>query len=295
MRYFPAIKLNESLIGKVPSYFSQHSKHISKRALKILNKRSQLEIKHAAKIINLIRGNKTLEIYTKAAEMKSEGSLPLEADYENYDKLRIPTPAQLLIKELNRYNIKDHKEFPNATYAEYLSVLALILIGQAIENEKFVKNKNYQTNSMEYFQKYGVFIAGPNWTLIKGNNSKANEITLLKLNGALVINAMESICLSEELKKIPHSKELIDSKAKDKISISNQAAAIKRHEPGNKLKIEFIEYFYSNQPISMNKAAMYFAESLKGKKALIFAPTNIGRVLKDALRQYKKIYPNRKL
>jgi hypothetical protein len=173
MRYFPAIKLNESLIGKVPSYFSQQSKYISKRALKILKKRSQLEIKYAAKIINLIRGNKTLEIYTKAAEMKSEGSLPLEADYENYEKLRIPTPAQLLIKELNRYNLKEHKEFSNATYSEYLSVLALMLIGQAIENEKFVKNKNYQTNSMEYFKKYGVFIADPNWTLIKGNNSKA--------------------------------------------------------------------------------------------------------------------------
>ncbi len=261
MHYFPGFNLNNSLIGAIPSWFSQHFKYISKRALKILKNRSKKEIQFAALTINWIRENKSRNIFLKAAKKKNEDDLIFDADFENYEKLRIPTPTQLLIMELNKFDIKDDKSFPNATYSEYLSILALMLIGQAIENE----------------------------LIINGKKNKSKEIELLKFNGALATNAMEAICLSEELKKTPHPQELIESSAKEKLSRKCQTAANIKHKPKTKIKIKFIKFFNSQEFPSIAEAVRKFIKTLpqKEKSLLHKSPEVRNRFFRQALKGFR--------
>ena len=258
-RYFHPLK------GKVPKYFSNDFEYIATKARKILKERNLKEIEFGMKTVNWImemadRDNDPIKDLISNLGKKETIKQKKLSILDNYY-----SPAQWLLNSIGKYDISNQYEFQNAIHAEYFAILALAIIDGACQE-----------------------IDNP---IIKPlENEIEEERDNLKSLSHLAINSMEAISFAEIL----FSNKFENIKAKDLISLQNSSAAIKRHEPGNKLKDKFIEYFFANQPISMNKAAKQFVESLTLEEAQIFVPTNIERVLKDALRKYKKANPNRK-
>jgi translation elongation factor EF-1beta len=270
MEYFyKPFKVFSPLKGKVPKYFSNDFEYIAAKARKILKKRSRKEIDFGMKTVNWImemadRDNNSIdELISNLGKKENIKPKKLSIIDIYY------SPAQWLLNSLGKYDISNQYEFPNAIHAEYFAILALAIIDGVCQE---IKNP-----------------------IIKPLKNKIEEErNNLKSLSHLAFNSMEAISFAEMFysNKIG---EIEMKKAKDLISLQNSSAAIKRHEPGNKLKDKFIEYYYANQPISMNEAAKQFVEKLTPEEAQLFVPTNIERVLKDALREYKKANQNRKI
>jgi hypothetical protein len=245
--------------GYYVEYFNTFFPDISDRARKLLNHRSRDEIKAAALIIDWLINEQCRERMFDAL-LKDATAL----DEGRFEESTWPTgPTKELLHCLDLIELDDKEDFPNATAAEFVAVLALCLAGLAYEAQENMKKKGFSGFQSRYWSQTGSF----------------------------AIEAMEAIVTAEFLTQGDRAHQgahLVEHAVKHKISLQASRAARKRFEPISRLKHEFInwygEHIEAGKFHSRAQAAQQFYDSLPPDKKKLLTPSNAQRTLLDALR-----------
>ena len=115
------------------------------------------------------------------------------------------TPATALMLRMDDFDISNQDLFPEAKREEYFAILALAALGEL------------------------------NW--IYHLNKEVSVATV-----GLAAEAMEALAVAESLTTIEPIQD-VEKAVREKISLQNRLAAIKRHSAYNELKARFIQYY----------------------------------------------------
>jgi hypothetical protein len=125
-----------------------------------------------------------------------------------------------------------------------------------------------------------------------GGVSKLNDFRQCRETSLMLFDVYEIISIAESfgLNEAGFRKQIQLNAGKIATKKAKKAAKIK-HEPVNKIKEEYINWYLNNNNKgifkSKNQAAKIFVKSLSLEKSKILAPSNIERTLKDAFREYE--------
>lgn len=163
---------------------------------------------------------------------------------------------------MTTFNISQLDEFPDATWAEFFAVSALICVGIILES--------FDRDDKTYEQSLGLEDAA-DW-----------EFTAFEA----AIHAAEAIAYAESLIYINTD---IDKKVKNKISLKNRNAANIRHSSKNAIKNEFIESYNKSSGSSKADSAKKFFNKLPEEKKKHFRDEVCAvRSLLEHQRKYSK-------
>ncbi len=173
------------------------------------------------------------------------------------------TPATALMLRMDDFDISNQDLFPAAKREEYFAILALAALGEL------------------------------NWIY------HLNKETSLATVG-LAAEAMEALAVAESL-TTPQPIQSLETAVREKISLQNRRAAIKRHSAYNELKARFIRYYLEEylpnlkgREPNKSEAARRFVQEIVMPEAAADPespfndrkPKQIVRTLLDALRDH---------
>lgn len=266
MQYYPSFNFNYPLNKRTPKWFPKQSKEILKEVNSILKYRTKEEIEYAFLTINWIRERTNIELSTNINHFKGDEELEFNPDFGNYRRKTNCSPSKHLKRELKTIDITGQKHFPNATFSEYLAVLALALISELFNELNFSDSKTTK-------------------------DKKDREIEDLKTAGSILIDAKEAIGLSEKFSKFPPQKEIVEKEANKLISLRHQENAIKGHQPKSEIGDSFLRFWQTKEFPTDISAINRFVEALSKKQKEIL-PNDHERFFRNKLRKFRKNNPS---
>jgi hypothetical protein len=247
--------------GGMPQLFGGQFKYIADKARNILAKRSNREIQFGLKAINWMYSH---------AELAYLEAMIIELGKEDITVYIAPTVV--LAHQIDKFDITEQVDFPKAQWEEYFAILALALIGNAVNYEK-----------MEY----------PYLRLKKTEIEKIKQESI----GDALADAMEAVCYAESIisKKefIRENSKIIKEVVNTQICLRNKYAAIVRHTPKNIIKRRFVDFYKNGQFKVFALAVKEFYEELtEGERKEICDTTkepdeqinNLSRMLKRYMK-----------
>jgi len=262
IQQYPFIPFFNSLNKELPQWFPAPFDNIRKRAQSILKERKEKEIKYALQTINWIRTGMQYEISMKGIKEYLNQNIYLIDDYDNHEFISQLTPAQMLENELQKLNISEQKDFPDATRSDYLAVLALGLIGMVFEKSIEIKKGDIKRKSKE----------------------KLEDLTF---TGTLAIYAMEAVCLAEQYLRTPSDKEIISREVKKLVKLKHKANAIKGNQPKYLIAELFLQ-FYNSKKFKKDIDAINEFYGLLTDIQKEKIPSDYVRFFRKALRGFRK-------
>lgn len=268
------------LDGRVPEYHNSEFDYIATKARAILNGRSLKEIEFGMQTVNWIMSRAELEYSpiinsNNFIELEVEEGTPdielvpliLEAQKNQKPEPERPrfyySPATQLLNSIGKYDISNQYDMPNAIQAEYFALLALALINVAcVTIDDPYKELDFPATH--------------------------EELETLNYINTLVINSMEAVSFAKIL-YLNKNGESSEKKAQKLISLKNSAAAIKRHEPGNELKVKFLKFYQSSEFPSLAEGVRRFYDTLSSKeKSLLHNDEGVrDRFFRQAHKDFK--------
>ena len=250
------------LTGTPPDTFPEFGKDIITRARQLINKRTENEITQIISLVNWV-------IDHSPAISDSEKQLDLMiADDEIYEEI-IGKNAHLLGRNLDssihklkvfqaKINMPFKMEIPNLKWSEMFAVLSLSLIDKAIDDEKYygIFAKNEET---DFLHEWRITFHASSW----------------------IIESMDAIATAEGFKD--NEDHIINSK--QKISIRNFNASLKKHSKTNSAVLAFNKFISEGKFKSTRNAAQIFSEKFP-ELVNHLAPYNVVRTLCDALAKH---------
>jgi hypothetical protein len=266
MQYYPSFNFNYPLNKRTPKWFPKQSKEILKEVNSILKYRTKEEIEYAFLTINWIRERTNIELSTNINHFKGDEGLEFNPDFGNYRRKTNCSPSKHLKRELKTIDITGQKHFPNATFSEYLAVLALALISELFNELNFSDSKTTK-------------------------DKKDREIEDLKTAGSILIDAKEAIGLSEKFSKFPPQKEIVEKEANKLISLRHQENAIKGNLAKRKIGDSFLRFRQSKEFPSDISAINQFMETLPDQQKNTL-PKDYKRFFRNKIRAHRKDKPS---
>lgn len=179
-------------------------------------------------------------------------------DVDRYE--RDATQPSLVYQHMGEFDEDDLKGF---TWSEYFALMAL--------------------NCVSRVWMYEAIFSGTDF--MESEQIKYLPDTLAHL----AAEAAEAVSLGEQLLEKEDEGGDIDLLVNKKISERNSAAMKNRHEERNKVKQQFIEYYFAGKFPSQAEAAKRFKKVLSDEKRKIIASSNAERVLLEALRAHLRL------
>lgn len=246
----------------MPQIFGGQFQYIANKARNILEQRSIEEIQFGLKTINWI--------YFESEQAYIEGMLIMVG---KDDATFYITPTVVLASQIDKFDITKQVDFPRAQWEEYFAILALALIGNAVNYEK-----------IEY----------PHLRLTKKEIEKQKRDSI----GDALADAMEAVCYAESILSkneiLKRSPELIDESLNSQIRLRNQQAAIARHEPKNYIKRQFVKFYKKGQYKVFAFAVKEFYKALTGeeRKEICDTDKEIDKQIRNLARTLKRYIKN---
>lgn len=250
------------LTGTPPDTFPEYGKDIITRARQLINKRTENEITQIISLVNWV-------IDHSPAISDSEKQLDLIIPDDEIDEEINKKNSHLLDRNLDsptyklkafqaKINMPLNMEIVNLTWSEVFAVLSLSLIDKAIDDEKYYGNlaKNEET---DFLHEWRIIFHASAW----------------------IIEAMESIATAEGFKD--NEDHIINSK--NKISIKNFNASLKKHSKTNIAVLAFNKFINDGNFKSRRNAAQIFSEKFP-ELVNHLSPYNVVRTLCDALAKH---------
>jgi hypothetical protein len=261
------------LNGELTSEFTEFCGDIVFRARALLIHRSEKEIFAAIEIINWMNDQSPAparekdEVYleiNKVFEKDEHGKpLKLEGNIHNWLTRRDVYSITYALKERqSKYDITEDESFPNGTWADFFSVMALALIDQASFSYTSTPRGPYKNSEANF--------------LFRDLANCANSAQYL-------IEAMDAVATAEGIQHF----EAGMADAKRKIKIRNKSAAIRRHARTNEAIVALKNFYSEEKHKSMRNAAQIFCEKFP-KMVEHLAPYNRVRTLSEGLSKLLK-------
>lgn len=175
------------------------------------------------------------------------------------------SPAATLQQTMKRYDIHGQDVFPNATWADYFAILALVIVARTV--------------------------TAPEGTILSVmKEGPERDYLHLKIAAEWASDAMEAAAWANVL----HAHEdvlesVLTGNGKRKISLQHQRAGIARHAHEQACKDGFVEFWMrGGHPSRREAAKRYIAKCEKQGINIPFQPTNRQRTLLDYLRKIEK-------
>ncbi|SFN44581.1 hypothetical protein SAMN05216386_1000 [Nitrosospira briensis] len=238
------------LSGVLPDTFPEFGGDIVFRARAILQSRTDEELFAALEIIDWIidqspaQDEVAAELERMAAEENNDSSASGEEPYSDSPIKRDKHSSTYALKALQpKFDISADEKFPNATWGEMFSVLALSLVAQACEDERLVNNKPQSENSER--------------------NDWLNEYQAVSRASYWLIEAMDAVATAEGINLF--QSEIANEK--QKISVRNRFSGQKKHKPTNDALLALRDFYIPEKHKSMRNAAKLFCEAYPEKVA----------------------------
>lgn len=245
----------DPLEGEAPHYVEGKMGAIATRARHIVGHRSREEIEKIGDLLSYLSEHPAavdahlavLDAMAAALEQKEAAPAPA-----------LPSEPQALLAAQEAYSLEDYEDIPNLTWAEVFATLALVLMAEASERERWYEQQG-----------------------------RAEDDSLHWLNCApYAVEAMEAVCLGEGFLRWENTEAAAQRLVKKKMSLNARKGGIQRHAATNQLKREFFHYYGENARLSQREAAKRFYEALPEEKKKLLAETNYLRTLTDALSKH---------
>ena len=252
------------LTGSHPETFPEYGKDIIARARKLLDKRAEGEIYQIISLINwLIDHSPAMTDLKKQLDIEIPDVEPDDAtNKENYHLLglNLTSPTYSLKAFQSKINMPLNKEIPNLTWPEVFAVLSLSLIDKAADDEKYYGGwaKDEET---DFLHEWRIVFHASSW----------------------IIEAMEAVSTAEGFQQ--KEDQITDSK--QKISIRNYNASLKKHTKTTKAVLAFHNFVNEGSYKSRRNAAQIFSEKFP-ELVNHLSPYNVVRTLSDALAKHLK-------
>lgn len=173
-----------------------------------------------------------------------------------------PTEVNTLTRCMETFDIEGQELLPNVEWYEYFAILALAKVGLAFD-----------------------------FNADQTSNDPADEQFLIYAAG-FAVEAMEAIRSAEMHKEaeivMTNLKTTISNDIKEKVSLRNKNASIKRHEKTYLLYRELETFYDAGGYKSYKEATQDFLKSIPDERVQHLAPTNRLRTLSEALSAIKR-------
>lgn len=205
--------------------------------------------------INISSGNTIVNMLIELDKREAAGEEIGEDDFT------LPTEVNTLNLCMETFDIEGQELLPNAKWHEYFAILAIGKIDLAFENKAEL------------------------------STGDSTDEQLLLTTGSLLIEAMEAVRSAEVIKETEakHAglKEEV-KELKEKVSLRNKTAAIKRHEKTSQLFLELVAFYDAGDYKTYTEATQKFLETIPEKRIEHLAPTNLFRTLCEGLSAIKR-------
>ncbi len=248
MGYFSSPKDFELPNGLFPHHFEKRVEDILDKIKMGLNDRSIDELNLFAKGIEWMLKDE-LEFLINYAK-KIGAAHFIDEDYN-------PSKPQLLLTCFPSIDVSDQSQIKNPSWSEYFSVLALMLIKDAIES-----------------------------VATSTDQSMVHEPQILESTATAVLDALQAIMMSIDLRNVmtyaaDHSKEVNELEAKH--AESKRKGANARHNDTHVLLDELVDFYNGGGYTNYSSTVQDFLEQTPEAKYNHLVPTNRVRTLTEGL------------
>lgn len=224
--------------GETPKSYSEEFKGIAKRARNILEHRTEVEIRLGLEIIN--------RMYFQWEHVYIEGQKIKPDRQSAFFEL---TPTQVLIPQLETFDINPGEEFKNARREEYFAIVALALIGNAVNADG--TRRPYSEFSPKYIE-----------------INDRDSVTRALEESEEAVDYAEYLVKKRQLGN-PDSKinidEFINEEISRKKSEQTKSAANERHDKKKEIYCRFVEFLVEGRFKVFRVAVKQFYEKLTEK------------------------------
>lgn len=262
MHFYYSFNSFNPMKGGMPELFGGQFKYIADKARNILAKRSIREIQFGLKTINWMYSH---------AELAYLEAMIIELGKE--DITVYITPTVVLAHQIDKFDITEQVDLPNAQWEEYFAILALALIGNAV---------NYEKNDYPYLR------------LKKTEIEKIRQESI----GDALADAMEAVCYAESIisknEFIRENSKIIKEVVNTQIGLRNKYAAIVRYTPKNIIKRRFVDFYIKGQFEVFSFAVKEFYEELSEdqRKEICDTTKQVDEQINNLTRALKRYMKN---
>ncbi len=250
MLYYDIFEHYDPLTGEMPKYHSNYFDWVARRAKKILHNRSSEEIENAYDMLAWLDG----EHGYYALESEETRGKPLAEFPEHYREnfAEFSDGRDAIQFYIGDSDLSDFEDFPNATWAEYLSVIALGKIAEA--HQCVIQSEEYRAKK-------------PATTLEEQQDA-------LRMCSLYLVEAVDAIALAEQYQDTPDTSKRSHKKhGTDFFKETGRKGGINKNKPFVPIRKKVLTIYdseYAKKSISNANAAHRIWGRLTDEEQKIF-------------------------